>query len=144
MSWDHRTEEGSSYEGFKTALEEVGISFQEVGLNLEFTDLAGNRKVVEQYTSVDDGDCDGVSRTDIAVYLQGQRPCLITTVLDRGFEGYPEVPEEISDFRFCITHRTYIEGAFRDDYGYDDWEEAEALDGIDDDELSDQSVEPET
>ncbi len=98
MSYDHRTEGNEQFDAFVRALELLGVK-PEVEELEKVVDIGGpygpggnlrkatfrrpRRKlveVVEEYISVEDRGCDGVSRIAIEVYPEGERPDLESRV----------------------------------------------------------------
>ncbi|HVX24425.1 MAG TPA: hypothetical protein VG992_03745 [Candidatus Saccharimonadales bacterium] len=92
--------------------------------------------VAERYLSRDDGDCDGTTIYDLAVYEEGQRPELYTWVRDGGSEGitYP-APNDIWEFEYCLNDGHWSEPYSEEEYDEDEW-----LSYLDD-ELSDEDDE---
>lgn len=63
--------------------------------------------VIEEYLSIDDGDCDGSSRVSVEVYREGERPYLYRMVYDGGQCHYPNAPSQAAvadnEVRYCIN-----------------------------------------
>ena len=98
MSYNHRTEGNEQFDAFVRALQLQGIKPEVeelekvVDIGGPFGDDGHLRKatfrlyghktamVLEEYISVEDHDCDGISRIAIEVYLEGERPDLESRV----------------------------------------------------------------
>lgn len=101
MSYDHRTEGNEQFDAFLRALQLVGIRprveelEKPVDIGGQFGPGGHLRKAtfripdrrkglelmaVEEYLSVDNPDCDGISRIAIEVYPEGKRPDLESRV----------------------------------------------------------------
>lgn len=97
MSYNHRTEGSEQLDAFLHALQLLGIKPEVKELEKTF-DIGGydddkhmrkatfrlpgrkSKMVVEEYLSMDDHDCDGISRIAIEVYPESKRPDLESRV----------------------------------------------------------------
>lgn len=131
MSWDHGTYGFETFEELVKALPALGATSIVEHLSEEsyvrgsdaysdstqalrtatFVTCQGLKQVIEEYLSVDDGDCDGSSRISVAIYPDGERPILYRLVYDGGHCRYPNTPGQGAGrgntVRYCINTGTF-------------------------------------